>query len=413
MKILAITAFFPPYHSGGYEIRVKNILDELSLRGHEILVLTNNPKAKHHINTPTSNLRIVRKLHDRRTAKFFLKEILFDLEDTSLVEKAIEQFKPEVIYLGHTYVFSKAILPFISRLKTPVAYDEGGSGLIEAWTEHGRWFRFTSNYRSRFAFLNMIKPFVIKALCKFSHGRIQTSWAWPERIRIFFNSELNRHNALTNGVPIEGSEIIHSGIETTLFTYKPRTQFHFPLQIFAPGRIERRKGQVDAIKLVKILNDNGLEARLTLAGSNWVDGYYNEVLEEIRLNGLNDKINILPMLTTVELIKEYQKADICLFPSYFRTGFSRVPLEAMACGCILISYGNEGSIEVIQDRETGFVVKPGDLNHMFNIIEELGSARQSIKKVTVAARQEIEARFSMPDYIDQIERALIRTVVSS
>jgi hypothetical protein len=44
MKILVITSGFPPYHFGGYEIRVKDILDKLAQRGHKIRVLTSVPE---------------------------------------------------------------------------------------------------------------------------------------------------------------------------------------------------------------------------------------------------------------------------------------------------------------------------------------------------------------------------------
>ena len=43
MRILTLSAYYPPYTYGGYEIRVGDIMDGLSQRGHEIRILTTKP----------------------------------------------------------------------------------------------------------------------------------------------------------------------------------------------------------------------------------------------------------------------------------------------------------------------------------------------------------------------------------
>ena len=406
MRILAISAHYPPCHFGGYEIRVKAILDGLAAHGHTIRVLTNYPEIKATHRSSPESYPAIRRLHNRTKARFFLKEVLYDLLDTRLLEKQIEEFKPDVIYLGHTYIFSKALLPYLARQNIPIVYDEGGSGLIEAWTEHGRWFRFTGNYRSRFASLNWIKPFVIRLVVAISRGRIQREWTWPQNMRIIFNSELNRKNAQAAGVPIDNSTVIHSGVDTSVFTFKLREKMGSPLRIIVPGRIERRKGQLDAVHLVKALLDEGIDTRLVMAGSGWVDGYYEEVLTSIRENQLTDHISILPMLTAEELAAHYHNADICFFPSHFRTGFSRVPLEAMACGCLVISYGNEGSDEIIKDRETGFLVEERAYTRMMQIIRKLVKNPYEVERITQAVGKEIEEKYSLEHYSAKIESEL-------
>ena len=118
------------------------------------------------------------------------KKSCIDLLDTRLLEKQIQVFKPDVVYLGHTYPLSKALMPYLATQNIPLVYDEGGSGLINDWTEHGRWFRFTGEYKNRFALLNAIKPLVIRMVCAGSRGRIQPQWSWPENMQVFFNSQI-------------------------------------------------------------------------------------------------------------------------------------------------------------------------------------------------------------------------------
>ena len=95
---------------------------------------------------------------------------------------------------------------------------------------------------------------------------------------------------------------------------------------------------------------------MIFAGAHNDDNYYHEILDAIQNKSLADKVTIQPMLTQDELVRHYQEADICFFSSYQEIGFSSTPLEAMACGCIVISYGNEGSDEIIDNGENGFLV---------------------------------------------------------
>lgn len=57
-----------------------------------------------------------------------------------------------------------------------------------------------------------------------------------------------------------------------------------------------------------------------------------------------------------ERVKLFQKARLLLFPITWLEPFGLVMIEAMACGCPVIAF-NKGSVpEVVQDRETGFIV---------------------------------------------------------
>lgn len=407
IKILAISAKYPPFHSGGYELRVKNIIDGLAALNHQILVLTNHPENSPQTDSSKSRYQIIRKLHNRRNARFFPKEVLFDLMDTFLLEKQIKEFQPNVVYLGHTYILSKALLPYLVTLNIPILYDEGGAGLVEAWTEHGRWFHFTGDYRSRIAPLNWVKPMAIALVCKLSGGRIRPDWSWPTNMKIVFNSQLNRNNAIAKGVPINDAVVIHSGVDLEKFTFRPREKMGNPLRIIVPGRIERRKGQLDVVELIAVLRESGVESKLVMAGKTGDTAYYSEVVDRIERYGLNDRVVIKPMLSTKELVSEYHQADICFFPSYQDVGFSRVPMEAMACGCIVISYGNEGSDEIIQDQINGFIVDEGNIDQVADIVTDLSKNPGKVHRITSCARALIEREHDMESYIDKIEKILV------
>lgn len=405
MKILAISAFHPPCHSGGYELRIKEIMDGLAQRGHNVRMLTNLANGLR--KAETSTYPVIRRLHNHMRARFFPHELLNDLQDTHLLQREIEHFQPDVIYLGHTYILSKALLPFLARQQTPIYYDEGGSGLIEAWMEHGRWFRFSGDWRSSFAPLNWMKPLVVKLVCALGEGRIFPKWTWPEKMRIVFNSQLNQNNAAAAGVPVENSMVLHSGVDTDLFSFQPREGFGDPLRIICPGRLERRKGQLDAVELLHALLETGIDAHLTLAGAGWTEDYATEVEERVRQLDLSGKVTLKPMLTSDALSQEFSLADICFFPSVQQIGFSRTPLEAMACGCIVLTYGNEGSDEILAYGLSELLFTQGDFTGMVRFIHDLVDHPSWVKEYSLNSTYIVDRWFRLDHYIDAVNNELL------
>lgn len=403
-------------------------MDELSRRGHELIVITSKKERGSNGSQEAENYLVLRRLVGRvrpgnmidqltrwRPSHIFgmmltfVREIFFDLQDLSFIDRQIKQFQPDVIYLGHITIFSKALMPYLADCRFQIVYDEGGSGLIDSWTERGIWYKFAENYASRFSLLNNLKSLVIKFICLVSANRIKPHWGWPANMQIIFNSELNHKNAITCGVPVFGSHVIHSGIDTKKFAFTPKTKFGSPLSLIVPGRIEPRKGQLDAVRLLAKLREQGVDAKLVLVGGTLDQAYNLELEHEITGLHLENNVERFPMIAHEKLIDLYHQADICFFPSYFRTGFSRVPLEAMACGCITFSYGNEGSDEVLCDDRTGYIATSTDLIAVASVVVELISRPVRVKEITETARKEIEMNYSMEKYADRIEQLIINT----
>lgn len=409
MRILAITSNHPPFHSGGYELRVKDVMDGLAARGHQILVLSTKASPGFRKSPELSAYPVKRLLHNRYTARFFPKEVLFDLIDTKTVEKFIKEFHPDVIYLGHTYILSKAILPYFADQSLPIVYDEGGTCLKGAWTERGRWFNFTGDYQPRWAFLNKLKPFVTKLVLLLGKGRIQAHWRWPQEMKVFFNSQSSLNHSLGFGVPVENADVIHSGIVLEKFPFKPKARMEEPVKIICPGRLEPRKGLLDAIKLISRLNVEGVQVKLTLVGETPSKSYLEQLKGKIASQGLEESVSILGMVGQDELSELYQQSDICFFTSHQSAGFSRTPLEAMASGCVVISYGCEGSSEILADSLIGFVIEPGNFERTVETINTLLAHPVKYENIVNDARSLVEKKYTFETYIDSIEKFVLET----
>lgn len=410
MQIITITADHPPCHAGGYELRIKEIMDGLALRGYQVHVITTLRKKKANRVSEKSSYPVKRILFNRYKAKWFPRELLQDLLDIKMLEKEIGKIQPDLIYLGHTYPLTKQLLPYLASLQIPIFYDEGGNGLKGAWTDHGRWFEFAGDYRSRFRLLNILKPTIVRLVLWISKGRIKNKWSFPDKMNIFFNSELNRSNAVFFGVPVEKAKVIHSGVDIEKFAFVRKQHLSNPIKILIPGRIETKKGQLDGVRLIHELSKCGIEAELLLIGPFSSECYADVVKTEIDKFNLAGKVHFASMVDQDQMVELYHQADICFFSSYHHSGFSRVPLEAMACGCMVLSYGNEGSDEVITDNVNGFVNDKGDILGLVEVIKELVKNQKTLENICTNARTNIESNFSLSQYIDQIENEIHKSI---
>ncbi len=410
MKILVISSNFPPDHLGGYELRIKDIVDGLADRKHEIRVLTTRKAHLQNDYKEEMPYATYRKLHNRFNTKFFPKEVLFDLIDTRSVDCHIRSFNPNVIYLGHIYLLSKTILPYLAERNIPIVLDEGGASLKGAWTEHGRWYRFTGEYGNEDHFVRILKPFVIKIVEWLSQGRISSKWHWPEHLRLIINNPTNFEKIKLLGIPMNNAAILNSGIDLDTFTFQPRELLGKPLKILCPGRLEALKGLLDAIELVNNLCQTGIDARLTIVGPHTSESFDQKLKYQIQKFDIVEKVSFLGMIPRSELVRLYHDADICFFPTYHKMGFSRTPLEAMACGCVVISYGNEGSEEIIEHGNNGYLVSPNDYDEIIHIIKNLHFSAKEYREIVDTAREMIEQEFGIESYIDKVE-AILRQYV--
>jgi glycosyltransferase involved in cell wall biosynthesis len=409
MRILAITDCYPPYHMGGFGLRAKELLDRLRNRGHTIAVVTTRPPRGVSNRLPPEG-DISRRLSRPEEPVGWKTRILDEMKDVTLIKRKVESYRPELIYLLHICDLTKTLFPYLAGCSIPLVYDEGTIGMPYSYGRHGFWFRMVE--RNTSSKVNaLVKPVLINACCAYSGGALKKKWVWPANMRGYFNTEWGRQNAKAAGMPTEPSTIIPSGLNTELFGFTYRAAARIPPSIILPGRIEPEKGQHEAVRLLATLHQQGVAARLTLFGHVRVTSYLQEIEKDVHDTHLDEYVDITPsMLDYEQLPPKYRQADICFFPSYWKSGLSRVPLEAMASGCVVISYGNEGSDQIIKNGETGYLIPEGDIGAAVNRVGELIAQPATYRMVTKNARAMIESRHALEPYVDKIEAFLVEAV---
>ncbi|MBN2466490.1 glycosyltransferase family 4 protein [candidate division WOR-3 bacterium] len=388
---------------------MKGIVDRLRRHGHDIVVVTTRPP-RGVTSRPISEERVFRRLAREDEPAGRAKRMLDEIKDVMFIKRKVESYRPDLIYLLHICDLSKTMVPYLAECGIPIVYDEGSIGMSFAYNHHGTWFNFAKGRPLSRAKV-FLKPILVTACCAVSGGALKKKWVWPANMRGYFNSERGRQNTKAAGVPVDGSTVIYSGLDTELFRFAPRTAVGSPPRILLPGRFEPNKSQRDAIRLLASLHRRGIAARLALLGHVWDQSYLQALEKDIRDLQLAEFVQVQPSMASYEdLPSIYQQADFCFFPSLHKSGLSRVPLEAMASGCVVISYGNEGSDETIRNGENGYLIPEGDVESAANLVSDLVAQPDTFRKVTENARALIESRHSLEPYVDKIEAFLLEAV---
>lgn len=159
---------------------------------------------------------------------------------------------------------------------------------------------------------------------------------------------------------------IPNGVDTDYFT-PPKTKPKLPpAVILGVGRIIPRKGfqfLIDAVGKMK----PGLQqkVKIVIIGS----GEYRKELQDNAMKlKIYDRIDFVDSVPYKELRKYYQNAHIFCLPS-LAEGMPLAMIEAMACGCALLTTDVAGNQELVKQGKNGYLVKPGDVKDLQKKLE--------------------------------------------
>ena len=110
-------------------------------------------------------------------------------------------------------------------------------------------------------------------------------------------------------------------------------------------------------------------------------------------HGLQRFIEYIPRLSTDELVRLYNSAQIVVSPSLYE-GFGLPAAEAMACGTPVIATTAGAFPEFIEDGRTGILVPPGDPAALAAAIKSLLGDPERCARMGAAASEHIRTNFT-------------------
>lgn len=186
---------------------------------------------------------------------------------------------------------------------------------------------------------------------------------------------------------------------------KPVTEAVLPMPIdtglFAPGagtvvegRIgfsarlgDPRKNVGLLLAAIGLLAERGTNVTLDLIGGE-MDA---ATAAEVARLGIADRVRILPYMSKPALADQLRTLDVYVVPSH-QEGLCIAAIEAMACGCPVVSTRCGGPAEFVIDGETGYLVGFG-AEEMAARIAGIVSDRTARQKLSHGARRMVETRY--------------------
>lgn len=180
----------------------------------------------------------------------------------------------------------------------------------------------------------------------------------------------------------------------------------FPL-IISVGALKPRKGYDISIRAIAEARRAIPSLRYVIIGNQDASGYVSYLRTLITELGLDDVVSLLGQVSETELRDWYHRCDLFLLtPVQVEgafEGFGLVYLEAAACSKPVVGSRSGGVPDVVMDRQTGLLVREGDVEATANAIVRVLSNPDLARRLGQAGRERAK-EFSWEAYAQRLEK---------
>lgn len=408
MRVLFLTNFYQ-VSVGGEEQSCQQVVEGLQQRGHTTLVLTSMQGSG---NVPVEQDGIYRSLYLemdlvplRHSVVFFTQRKSREQHNLRVLERVVQQFDPDIIFIWGMWNLHHSLAKLAeARYPEKVVYRFASywptlpSQHEMYWRAPGRtWYsKFTKQLLGRLALAILSREYHKPGLT-FRHA--------------ICVSAATRDALVDAGVPVSHAKIIHTGLDFQLYAHDSEQKLARDdgqaLNLLYAGRLTPEKGIDTAITaMAKIVVDRGQRnIKLSLAGSGSAD-YEQDLRDLVSQHGLNEYVSFLGWVSSAQMPELLRKFDVLLMPSIWAEPFSRVVLEGMVSGLVVIATPAGGTTEILTDGENGLLFTAGDAEELAEKIVCLAADPQLRRKLALAGQKTVADGFTNTKMMDEMESYL-------
>lgn len=331
-------------HLGGVERYTYNLAQKLIEKGNEVTVVTSDVSSK-------TNYEVIDKIKVFRLPSINLLDgrypvLKFWTGTYRRLYKKIEKEQYDMVIVNtRFYLHSICGVRYAKRHKQRAIVIDHGTSHLSVHNRildavGGAWEHFITKIGYHY--------------CKEYYGVSEASCEWLNHFGI------NANGVLYNAIDLDAIELIKKNKKVDF-----RQIYNIPSSarvIAFTGRLLEEKGIIPLIESVEQLCAQRDDVYLFLAG----DGDLNEYVKE------HEAEHIIPLgrLAFEDIISMLSDSDIFCLPS-FSEGFSTSVLEAVACGCYVITTERGGSKEMITSRDYGMIIKNNEKKRVYDALTEI------------------------------------------
>ncbi len=391
-RVLFLTSWYPPHHSGGYELSCFDVMTRLEQRGHHVEVLCSDERVNGVADPETEHES---RVHRRLQLYFrdgdlwspsLRQRLAIERSNQRALDDALRSCRPDVVSVWQVGALSLGLLSALVERHLPIVY-----AVCDNWPTYAvkldAWMRMFEGRRS------------LSRLVERLSG-VPTSVPDLDRSGAFcFVSEFTRARSRERSpwrFPM--SSVVYSGIDAGLFPGEdigePRP---WRWRLLYVGRFDSRKGVDTLLRALPLMPQ---EATLVLygRGSEADRARVRQLAGELHID---DRIEFCSSDRSA-LPAAYAAADVCVFPSEWQEPFGLVPLEAMACGTPVVATGVGGSAEFLVDGQNYTCFPAGDPSQLVAAVERLATD-EALRAQLVRAGYETARFFDVEHLADTFE----------
>lgn len=361
---------------GGLEIHTKLLIDGLSNAGYEV-----------HIYAPIRELKN-NQISDGNKKYFFIDadyktgpiSVLFKknwyLKSLEFFRSKNEEFKYDLVFsissAGISVIDNKEEFDF--KILT-VSHGSAFSEFQSIFNEGGFSFSFFKN----------LPYFLFNYLYK------QRNFINKSDFVITVSNYVRESLIKETGVEQKKTFVIHNGVKVENFekNFEDRKK----LRLIFAGRVEKSKGIYLLLESIKdldvVLNVCGIGSALDSA---------KKLAKELRIE---EKVNFLGRLDSLELNKKYKESDVLIAPSLRVEGFPMSIIEGMSYYLPVIASNIGGNSDAVFEGRNGFLIDVSDSEQLKDRIKFFDTYPEKVKQFGINSRNLAEQKFNLNIMIEE------------
>jgi len=363
LRILILSALFPPSAKGGAELCAYNSARWLANQGIEVGVATCAASKDQVVADQLSDSLRVWRLwyprpyalahHDKQPS---WKKLLWHVQDhcdprnPGILKPVLDAFRPDLVHIHLLSGFGYNSLRAINRANIPILFvlhDPGLACLISSMYKDGH---------------NCEKQCLS---CRISSTIKMASLPQSNRLTLISPSKANL-DLINSVVPTKRfPQLVIPNIDLDLPIQRQSSGSSSKIEFLFVGRLHPTKGVSFLLDVFLSLGSTPKEWRLTIVGGGPL-----ELDLRARAAG-NERVNVIGRVEASQVKNYISKADVLCFPSLWRENHPGVIREALRAGLPAVVSDTGGSAEMISAGVNGLVLPAGDLEHWRKTIASL------------------------------------------
>jgi len=361
MKILSVSALFPPHAHGGAEQSAANLARWLATLGHEMLVLAASIADQGDVIEPWREVNVIRRNFPRPYPVFDFpvapqwKKPLWHLQDSldprnrGIVGRVLDQVQPDAVLVHYVPGIGYNTLDEISARGLPTVYYLHDLGLA---CNRMSMFKSGRDCGSPCADCRVGSAHRLRRLARFERlGFCSPSLANLERLKSLLPMSAWPSTVIPNAnlYPLPTvARMAGTGV----------------LRLLYVGRLHPQKGVDVALEAVAALaGQHALQMRV-------VGGGQSEAELRARFGG-EPWCSFTGHVSPSQVSDEMNNADLLLLPSVWLENAPGVAIQALALGLPIFGSRIGGIPEIVQHDSTGWLLPPGDVTAWTDALRQL------------------------------------------